>query len=186
AVRLGNVPRQAAVAYQESHWNPKATSPTGVRGMMMLTIPTARELGVKNRLDPLQSLRGGARYLKDIRRRLSSKIAEPDRTWMALAAYNIGIGHLEDARVLTQKQGGDPNQWTAVLERLPLLQKRQFYRDTRYGYARGQEAATYVQNIRHYYSVLQWQASPVDQWSPPINPADYLPAALRGTSFRAL
>ncbi|MFV0476502.1 MAG: membrane-bound lytic murein transglycosylase MltF [Parahaliea sp.] len=176
----------AAVAYQESHWNPKAISPTGVRGMMMLTIPTARELGIKNRLDPLQSLRGGARYLKDSLRRLTARISEPDRTWMALAAYNIGLGHLEDARILTQKQGADPNQWTHVLERLPLLQKRQFYRDTRYGYARGQEAATYVQNIRHYYSVLQWQASPVDQWSPPINPSDYLPDVLRGMSFRAL
>ncbi len=176
----------AAVAYQESHWNPTATSPTGVRGMMMLTRPTARELGVADRLDPLQSLRGGARYLKNIRRRLPADISEPDRTWMALAAYNIGLGHLEDARVLTERQGGDPDRWQEVMERLPLLQKRQHYRNLRHGYARGREAANYVQNIRHYYSILQWQASPVDQWLPPIDINDYLPEALRGAGFRAL
>lgn len=176
----------AAVAYQESHWNPLATSPTGVRGMMMLTSPTAREMGVKDRLDPLQSLRGGARYLKNIRRRLPDDIDEPDRTWMALAAYNIGMAHLEDARVLTERQGGDPHLWSEVMQRLPLLQKRQFYRTTRYGYARGQEAVTYVQNIRHYYSILQWQASPVDQLSPPQQVDDYLPRPLRGARLRAL
>ncbi|MEZ5503825.1 MAG: membrane-bound lytic murein transglycosylase MltF [Halioglobus sp.] len=126
----------AALAYQESQWNPRATSPTGVRGMMMLTEPTAAELGVDNRLDAAQSLRGGARYLKDIRRRLPKKIREPDRTWMALAAYNIGLAHLEDARVLTERQGGDPNLWRDVMQRLPLLQKTRYYKDTRYGYAR--------------------------------------------------
>ncbi len=176
----------AAVAYQESHWNPKATSPTGVRGMMMLTRPTARELGVDNRIDPLQSLRGGARYLKSIRRRLSADISEPDRTWMALAAYNIGLGHLEDARVLTERQGGDPDRWQEVMGRLPLLQKRQYYRDLRYGYARGREAANYVQNIRHYYSILQWQASPVDQWTPPVDVSQHMPASLRGEDIRTL
>ena len=98
----------AAMAYQESRWDPNATSPTGVRGMMMLTKPTARELGVENRLDVTQSLRGGARYLKDLKRRLPKRLQEPDRTWMALAAYNIGLGHLEDARVLTERQGGNP------------------------------------------------------------------------------
>lgn len=176
----------AAIAYQESHWDPLATSPTGVRGMMMLTSPTAREMGVRDRLDPLQSLRGGARYLKNIHRRLPGDINEPDRTWMALAAYNIGMAHLEDARVLTERQGGDPHQWSDVMARLPLLQKRQFYRTTRYGYARGREAVTYVQNIRHYYSILQWQASPVDQPAPPQQVQAYLPEQLRGVRFRAL
>lgn len=176
----------AAVAYQESHWNPRAKSPTGVRGMMMLTIPTAREMGVSDRLDPLESLRGGARYLKKVRQRLPRDIEEPDRTWMALAAYNVGHGHLEDARVLTERQGGDPDRWKDVMERLPLLQKRQYYRGTRHGYARGQEAVTYVQNIRHYYSILQWQASPVDQPSPPQDVSRYLPRALRGVQFNAL
>ncbi|TXS95208.1 membrane-bound lytic murein transglycosylase MltF [Parahaliea maris] len=176
----------AAIAYQESHWDPKATSPTGVRGLMMLTRPTAREMGVKDRTDPRQSLRGGARYLKDIRRRLPEDITEPDRTWLALAAYNIGMAHLEDARVLTDRQGADPDLWSDVMERLPLLQKRQYYRTTRYGYARGLEAVSYVQNIRHYYSILQWQASPVDQLAPPQDVQQYLPPVLSRTALRAL
>jgi membrane-bound lytic murein transglycosylase F len=176
----------AALAYQESQWNPLATSPTGVRGMMMLTEPTAREFGVDNRLDPAQSLRGGARYLKDIRRRLPKRILEPDRTWMALAAYNIGLAHLEDGRVLTQRQGGDPNLWQDVMERLPLLQKTRYYKDTRYGYARGLEAVNLVQNVRHYQSLLAWQGIPDKQPLPPIRSEDYLPEAIRGLELRAL
>ena len=176
----------AAMAYQESHWNPRAESPTGVRGMMMLTLPTAREMGVVNRLDPDQSLRGGARYLKNIKRRLPSDIYEPDRTWMALAAYNIGMGHLEDARVLTDRQGGDPHLWADVMQRLPLLEKKNFYNTVRHGYARGNEAVTYVQNIRHYYSVLQWQEIPENHALPPLRPEDYLPEVLQKLSLKML
>jgi len=176
----------AALAYKESQWNPKATSPTGVRGMMMLTEPTARDLGVDNRLDAAQSLRGGARYLKDITRRLPKRIQEPDRTWMALAAYNIGIAHLEDARVLTQRQGGNPNLWDDVKERLPLLQKTRYYKDTRYGYARGIEATDLVQKVRHYRSALALQQIPDKQPLPPIRSEDYLPDVLRGIELLAL
>ncbi len=176
----------AALAYKESQWNPKATSPTGVRGMMMLTEPTARELGVDNRLDAAQSLRGGARYLKDIVRRLPKRIQEPDRTWMALAAYNIGLAHLEDARVLTQRQGGDPNVWEDVKARLPLLQKTQYYKESRYGYARGMEAADLVQKVRHYRSILALQEIPDNQPLPPLRTEDYLPEVLRDIEFLAL
>lgn len=176
----------AALAYQESHWNPLATSPTGVRGMMMLTEATAQELGVENRLDVAQSLRGGARYFMDIKRRLPNRIKEPDRTWLALAAYNIGLAHLEDARVLTQRQGGDPDLWQDVMERLPLLQKTRYYKDTRYGYARGMEAVNLVQNIRHYHSILAWQDIPDNQPQPPLRADDYLPAVLRDLQLQAL
>ena len=154
--------------------------------MMMLTERTARALGVDNRLDVVQSLRGGARYLKKIKRRLPKKILEPDRTWMALAAYNIGLAHLEDARILTERQGGDPNLWQDVMERLPLLQKTQYYKNTRYGYARGREAVTLVQNIRHYYSVLAWQEIPEIQPQPPMRADDYLPETLRDLELQAL
>ena len=176
----------AAIAYQESHWNPEAASPTGVRGMMMLTLPTAREMGVANRLDPGQSLRGGARYFKNIKRRLPKDIYEPDRTWLALAAYNIGMGHLEDARVMTERQGGDPHLWRDVMERLPLLQKIKYYQNTRYGYARGVEAANYVQNIRHYYSILEWQDIPDTKPLPPMRAGDYLPRVVKKLDLRAL
>ncbi len=176
----------AAIAYQESHWNPRATSPTGVRGMMMLTVPTAKEMGVADRLDPVESLQGGARYLKNIKRRLPGDIYEPDRTWLALAAYNIGMGHLEDARVLTERHGGDPHLWQDVMAHLPLLQKPRYYQEVRYGFARGQEAVTYVQNIRHYYSILQWQDIPDSKPLPPLKPEDYMPERVRALKLRAL
>jgi len=155
----------AAVAYQESHWDRHAISPTGVRGIMMLTKPTAKQMGVTNRLDPAQSINGGTRYLASRIKKIPSRIAEPDRTWMALASYNIGFGHLEDARVLTQQQGGDPDRWIEVKKRLPLLEKKQWYTQTKYGYARGTEALKYVENVRHYYRIL----SRTNKQSPALN-----------------
>ncbi|MDX1460688.1 MAG: membrane-bound lytic murein transglycosylase MltF [Xanthomonadales bacterium] len=146
----------AAMGYQESHWDPDAQSRTGVRGIMMLTRRTASQLGINNRLDPRQSIEGGARYLIRMWDRIPDRIPEPDRTWMALAAYNMGWGHLEDARVLTQRNGGDPDRWEDVSETLPLLMQKQYYQQTRYGYARGLEAQRYVHNIRNYYDILQW------------------------------
>jgi len=148
----------AAIAYQESHWDEKATSPTGVRGLMMLTRPTAKEMGVKNRLDPQQSLDGGARYFLETKSRLPGDITEPDRTWFALAAYNIGMGHLEDARVLTERAGKDPHLWKDVRQYLPLLQQKKYFSTVKHGYARGHEPIAYVRNVRHYKSILGWHA----------------------------
>ena len=147
----------AAVSYQESHWNPKARSPTGVRGMMMLTLRTAKQLGISNRLDPKQSIKGGASYLRRVLNKVPERIQEPDRTWFALAGYNVGWGHVEDARIITQKQGGNPDKWADVKTRLPLLQKSKWYKNTKHGYARGSEPVKYVDNIRRYYDVLVWQ-----------------------------
>ena len=146
----------AAMSYQESHWNPRARSFTGVRGMMMLTLRTAKELGVKNRLDPKQSIFGGAKYLAKLRKRMPDNIAEPDRTWMALAAYNVGYGHLTDARKLTKLDGGDSTRWMDVKDYLPRLSQKRYYKQTRHGYARGNEPVSYVQNIRRYFDVLVW------------------------------
>jgi len=146
----------ASIGYQESHWRPKAMSPTGVRGLMMLTQPTAKEMGVTNRLDPQASIIGGAKYFAKIKKRVPKDISEPDRTWFALAAYNVGFGHVQDARMLTERGGKDPNKWVDVKEFLPLLQKKKYYKQTKYGYARGNEPVIYVQNIRRYYDVLTW------------------------------
>lgn len=169
----------AAISYQESHWNPRAKSPTGVRGMMMLTLPTAKEMGVKNRLDAEQSLRGGARYFTKILQRLPQGITSPDRSWFALAAYNVGHGHLEDARIITQEQGGNPNKWSDVKKYLPLLRKRRWYKNTKHGYARGNEPVTYVQNIRHYYKLLNWTDMARNRTPPPQQVDQYLPNNLR-------
>lgn len=146
----------AALSYQESHWNPKAKSPTGVRGFMMLTLSTAKEMSVKNRLNAKQSIFGGAQYFKKLLNRMPESIEGQDRIWMTLAAYNVGFGHLEDARILAQHYGSNPNKWADVKEFLPLLAKRQYYKFTKHGYARGHEAVTYVQNIRNFYTVLAW------------------------------
>lgn len=144
----------AAVAYQESHWNPQATSPTGVQGIMMLTRPTAAHLGVEDRLDPEHSIMGGARYLARLHKRLPEEITEPDRTWFALAAYNMGIAHVLDARELAQHQGLNPNLWQDLKTVLPLLQKKQYYTTLKHGYARGLQALHYVQSIRDYHDLL--------------------------------
>ncbi|MCL1044751.1 membrane-bound lytic murein transglycosylase MltF [Shewanella electrodiphila] len=146
----------AAAGYQESHWNPKARSPTGVRGMMMLTQPTASSVGVDNRLDAEQSIRGGAIYLQKMIDRLPASIPDSQRIWFALASYNVGLGHVEDARKITQGMGKDPSAWRDVKQVLPLLQQRKYYQHTRYGYARGSEAVHYVDNIRRYYDTLVW------------------------------
>jgi membrane-bound lytic murein transglycosylase F len=144
----------AAISYQESHWDPDARSPTGVRGLMMLTHGTAKQLGVEDRTDPEESIHGGADYLRWVKGKIPSRIDEPDRTWLALATYNIGFGHLEDARRLTQRNGGNPDLWSDVRRNLPLLAKEKWYSQTRHGQARGGEAVAYVEKVRAYYDVL--------------------------------
>jgi len=146
----------AAISYQESHWNANAKSFTGVRGLMMLTRDTAKGLGVKDRTDPQQSIYGGAKYFTQRLKSLPDRIQNPNRLWMALAAYNVGLGHLEDARILTEQQGGNPDHWDDVKERLPLLSKKKYYSKTKHGYARGYEPVRYVENIRNYYNILVW------------------------------
>ncbi|EOV8087202.1 membrane-bound lytic murein transglycosylase MltF [Providencia huaxiensis] len=144
----------AAIAWQESHWDPLATSPTGVRGLMMLTKPTATTMGIADRLDPEESIKGGAAYIAYIMERLPETIEEDDRIWFALSAYNMGYGHMQDVRKLTEMLGGDPNRWLDVKARLPLLTQKKYYSQLTYGYARGHEAYRYVENIRRYHQSL--------------------------------
>jgi membrane-bound lytic murein transglycosylase F len=146
----------AAIGYQESHWNPDAVSPAGVRGLMMLTQDAASEVEIDDPTDPEQSILGGTEYLQRMLGNIPDDIPEPDRTWLGLAAYNVGIGHLEDARKLTQQNGGNPNKWVDVKKNLPLLSKEKWFKKTRYGYARGREPVRYVENVRSYYDILVW------------------------------
>ncbi|MCK4494204.1 MAG: membrane-bound lytic murein transglycosylase MltF, partial [Methylococcales bacterium] len=147
----------AAIGYQESHWKESAISPTGVKGIMMLTNDTAKDLGVTNRTDPKQSIDGGVLYFHQRLKKFNDDIKNPDRTWFALASYNIGLGHLQDARRLTRKYGKDANKWMDVRKFLPKLSEESWYRQTRYGKARGGESVIYVENIRNYYDLLIWQ-----------------------------
>ena len=146
----------AALSYQESHWNPRAVSHTGVKGFMMLTRTTAKEVGVSNRLNAEQSIQGGARYFRSIYNRIPERISDPDRTWFTLAAYNMGTGHLNDARILTEAHGANPDKWIEVREYVLLLSKRKYYKHTKHGYARGWEAVDYVHNIRNFHSIIEW------------------------------
>jgi membrane-bound lytic murein transglycosylase F len=158
----------AAIGYQESHWRAGAVSPTGVRGIMMLTKATADYLGIPDRRDPQASIFGGAQYYARQTERVADTVDEPDRTWMALAAYNVGFNHLKDARMIVEWQGGDPDKWVDMSEALPLLAQRKWYTRVPYGYARGWEPVLYVNNIRAYYNILLWlteneEADPNDE-----------------------
>lgn len=148
----------AAQVYQESHFNPRARSYTGVKGLMQVTLETAREMGIKNRLDPIQSLKAGIRYLNKLYLRFDDIENVEERLYFAMASYNIGYGHMRDAQKIAKKKGLDPHKWEAMKQVLPYLTKRKYYKKTRYGYARGKEAITYVERIRTYYDILKQKA----------------------------
>ena len=155
----------AALIYQESHFDPYAESHTGVRGIMQLTLPTARELGVENRLDPRQSIKGGVRYLAKMIERFDDIEDYRTRLIFALASYNIGYGHVRDAQQIAADMGLPADKWSSLQTTLPLLRNRRYYQDTRYGYARGTEAVQYVERILTYYDILKQKATgePADE-----------------------
>jgi len=145
----------AAQSYQESHWDPKAKSPTGVRGIMMLTLPVAKSLGVTSRLDAKQNIYAGAKHQAKMKKIIGEATPEPERTWMALAAYNVGRGHFSDAQKLARELGNDPTRWLDMKEVLPLLSKKEYYKKLKHGYARGNEPVIYVTRIREYHQLLE-------------------------------
>jgi len=145
----------AAVAYQESMWDADAVSPFGAQGLMMLMPRTARSLGVTNPFDERENILAGARYLAQLYATIPSRIRDPDRLWMAIASYNMGYGHLEDARVLTARQGGDPDAWIDVRERLALLSEEFWYLQAKNGYARGFETKQMVDHIQQYLALMR-------------------------------
>jgi membrane-bound lytic murein transglycosylase F len=148
----------AAISYQESHWNADAVSPTGVRGLMMLTEKTAQMMQVDTRDDPRESIIGGARYFRRVLDKFPERIPTEDRLLLAVAAYNIGFGHVEDARIITEIRGADPDSWDDVRESLPLLSDEAWYSRVRRGYAPGSVPVQYVDNVRRYRALLEWMA----------------------------
>lgn len=144
----------AALAYQESHWDPLATSPTNVRGIMMLTEETADHLGVKNRLDPAESIRAGARYLAELIDQLPGESKPPDRILLALAAYNLGMGHFRGAQAIARGMKRDPNSWYDMKQVLPQLARPEIAERLKSGPARGGEAVILVDNVHTYYDIL--------------------------------
>jgi membrane-bound lytic murein transglycosylase F len=144
-----------AQSYQESHWDPQAVSPTGVKGIMMLTLNTAEAMDISDRTDAKQSIMGGAKYLNKMLGRFKEEVTAEDRLFLALAAYNIGRAHLHDAQALARELGYSPHHWHDMKQVLPLLAQKKYYKDLKYGYARGTEPVRYVQRIREYQSILQ-------------------------------
>jgi len=147
----------AAIGYQESKWDPRAVSGDGAVGIMMLTADTAHAMGIKDRTDPQQNISAGARYLAEVRAKIPERVAEPDRTWLTIAAYNVGFGHLEDARILAQANGKNPDSWTDVRAQLPLLAQERWFDRAKRGYARGWEPVQFVDRIQRYLRLLEWQ-----------------------------
>ncbi len=144
----------AALAYQESHWDPHATSYTHVRGMMMLTDDTADRMNLDDRLDARNSIIAGAKYLQLLKEDLPRHIDDKERIWMALAAYNQGMGHLEDARILAAKSNLNPDIWSDVRKVMPLLSRPAYFEQVKHGHARGGEAVVLVETVRLYYDML--------------------------------
>jgi membrane-bound lytic murein transglycosylase F len=147
----------AAIGFQESHWNPQATSPNGAMGVMMLTTDTAQAMGIANRANARASIFAGAHYLAEVRRLVPKHIPEPDRTWFMLASYNIGFGHVEDARIIAQTLGKNPDSWSAVSKALPLLADPRWYTRVKCGYAEGWQPVQYVERVRAFLHLLEWQ-----------------------------
>ena len=147
----------AAIGYQESKWNPQAESGNGAAGVMMLTADTADEMGVADRNNAEQNIAAGAAYFAQVLDKIPERIREPDRTWLAVAAYNVGFGHLEDARILAQTRGKNPDSWADVRDQLPLLGEERWYTQAKRGYARGWEPVQFVDRVQRYLTLLEWQ-----------------------------
>jgi len=145
----------AALGYQESRWRPAAVSHRGAQGVMMLMPETAKKMGVKNVFSPDENIRGGARYLAYMRERIPQRIRDPDRTWMAMAAYNVGIGHLEDARIITQMRKKNPDRWMDVRANLPRLSDPHWHTKVKRGYANGKETVQFVERVTQFAAVLE-------------------------------
>ncbi|MCM1530699.1 MAG: transporter substrate-binding domain-containing protein [Bacteroides sp.] len=152
----------ASLIYQESQFRSYLVSSKGAIGLMQLMPPTARQYGITVRSGTEEQIAAGVRYLKSIYRALPKEIPEQEQRYFVLGAYNIGLGHILDARRLAQKHGADPNVWHHNVEDYLLLKsKPEYYRDTasRNGYANGKQAVDFVRKIEtramHYRNLTK-------------------------------
>ena len=164
----------ASQAYQESRFMPRARSWAGAAGLLQLMPPTAREFGVTDVYDPENNVAGAVRFLQWLTNYWEDKIPdETERQKFILASYNTGHGHVEDARRLTAKNGGDDTVWEEVAYWLLQKSKKSVYSDpvVKYGFARGLEPVTYVELILdrydHYRQFVRDEAGPSGQAAVP-------------------
>lgn len=144
----------AAQIYQESHFNPRARSRSNALGMMQLTSTTARSLGVTSAYNPEQNIYAGVKYLRKMYD-LFDRAEGKDRLYIALAAYNVGQGHILDARNIARKMNLNPNKWSSLSKTLPMLKKEKYFMKAKYGYCRGTETVNYIKQIKIYYDILK-------------------------------
>lgn len=152
----------AALVYQESRFNPKAESWAGARGLMQIMPRTAKELGVSNRSDPRQSLKGGTAYLQRLHERFDQVPDSLERIKLTLASYNCGYYHVKDAQYLAENNDLNPLVWSDNVEKMVLaLSEPEYYLKpgVKYGYVRGIEPVTYVDQIfkrfEHYVNFIK-------------------------------
>ncbi|MFC3152147.1 transporter substrate-binding domain-containing protein [Litoribrevibacter euphylliae] len=142
--------------YQESRFNPKARSHVGAKGLMQVLPRTGKELGIHDLYNPEANIRAGVFYLDWVRDRFPKQLVPAERVLFALAGYNAGYGHVQDARRLARKKGWNPDQWFGSVEKaMLLLSKRKYYRNARFGYVRGREPVEYVRQIQRRYQGYQ-------------------------------
>ncbi len=150
-----------AVIYQESHFDPDATSRTNVQGLMQVTTSTAKEMGITNRRKPSQSIKAGIKYLDKMYKKFDHIQDEYQRMIFALASYNVGYGHVLDAIEIAKEKGYNHTHWQGLKKALPLLARPRYYKKTKYGYARGWEPVQYVDRILTYFDILRHQEAKV-------------------------
>jgi len=149
----------ASIAYQESKFDPTAVGWSNAEGLMGIMPRTATHLGFKavDMQDPEKNIRAGVECLAEYKKALTDVPDSLELIKLTLAAYNAGIGHINDARQLAQKYGKDPNVWDKnVAEFIRLKSEPQYYTDPvcQHGYLRGKETYQYVPEVLeryHYY-----------------------------------
>jgi membrane-bound lytic murein transglycosylase F len=142
----------AAQAYQESRFDPKAKSWVGARGLFQVMPSTGRELGFANLEDPEAGTHAGILYMHRLVRRIDPRIPFKQRVRFALAAYNVGLGHVLDAQRLAGELGLDPHRWFGHVEKaMLLLAEPRHHSRSRHGYCRGEEPVRYVSEIQNRY-----------------------------------
>ncbi|MGB3961607.1 MAG: transglycosylase SLT domain-containing protein, partial [Sulfurimonas sp.] len=124
-------------------------------GLMMLTNNTAAMLGIQDRVDPSQSIDGGTRHIVEMLKLVPPEVEGENRLKFALAAYNVGMAHVEDAMKLAKKLNLNETIWNDLKKVLPLLAQKKYYKDLKYGYARGEEPVKYVESIYNYKDILE-------------------------------
>ena len=141
-----------AQMYQESKFDPKAVSWVGAQGLMQIMPDTGFQLGFTNLQDPEESIHAGTKYMHQLIERFDLEIPTESRIRFALASYNVGYGHLLDARRLAREKGWDPDRWFGQVEKaMRLLSQPAYYKRARYGFCRGGQPVHYVENIQNLY-----------------------------------